>query len=270
MKNRNYTFTWNNYTEENEQYLREIKGVKYMVFGREVGEERETPHLQGTVCFSNARSFSAVCKLLQGAHVEVCRDVGRSIQYCKKDGDFEERGVEPQKNGGDKIEERIKKNKRLIEQSLQESLDNGDVGVLQVPLLKKAKLVLEQEKDPYEHDGVRGEWYWGPPNTGKSWKARRENPGLFVKAQNKWFCGYAGEEVILLDDLDSNVLGHYLKIWADRYSCTGEVKGGNVNLVHKKFIVTSNYHPDSLWPEDQEMREAIKRRFKIVHFNDLK
>lgn len=73
-----------------------------------------------------------------------------------------------------------------------------------------------------------------------------ENPGAFRKQQNKWFDGYAGQDVIILDDLDllgGQTLGHYLKIWADRYPCYGEVKGSTVGLAHKKFIVTSNYRP---------------------------
>lgn len=37
------------------------------------------------------------------------------------------------------------------------------------------------------------------------------------------------------------MLGHYLKIWADKWACTGEVKGGTVPLCHHRFVVTSNY-----------------------------
>lgn len=43
-----------------------------------------------------------------------------------------------------------------------------------------------------------------------------------------------------MDDLDETYLGHYLKIWADRYKCSGEVKGAILPLAHKVFIVTSN------------------------------
>ena len=47
------------------------------------------------------------------------------------------------------------------------------------------------------------------------------------------------------------MLGHYLKIWADRYPCRGEVKGASVQLRHDAFIVTSNYSIKELWPEDE-------------------
>jgi len=127
--------------------------------------------------------------------------------------------------------------------------------------IRDLKLILEK---PYDHDDVRGTWYYGPPGSGKSYRARTENPNAYLKAQNKWFDGYAGEEAIILDDLDHNALGHHLKIWADRYACTGETKGGTIHLRHKKFVITSNYHPNTLF-EDSEMCAAIERRFNIVY-----
>ena len=53
------------------------------------------PHLQGFLSFSCGRSLSAAIKSLPGCHVEVARNVHAAIEYCKKDGDFTERGVAP-------------------------------------------------------------------------------------------------------------------------------------------------------------------------------
>lgn len=86
-------------------------------------------------------------------------------------------------------------------------------------------------REPYEHDDVRGHWLWGEPGTGKTTFARTEYgpPNeVFIKSQSKWWDGYTGQSVVVLDDLDSDCLTHYLKIWADKWACTGEIKGGTV------------------------------------------
>lgn len=268
-RSRSYSYTLNNYTDEQVAALKLLPCV-YHVFGFESGASG-TPHLQGAIYFSSQRSFASVKKSLFGAHLEVTRCLGASIQYCKKDGVFWEQGVAPIGAVGKKctVSERAAKNKRLLEQPLQDLVATGELSLNQVPIIKKARIILAQEGAPVTTDDVRGLWLYGPPGTGKSHYARSNHPELYLKAQNKWWDGYTGQDSVLLDDFDCKELGHHLKIWADKWSCTGEIKGGTVNLKHKVFIITSNYHPDDLWEEDN-MREAIKRRFKIVHFNDLK
>jgi len=73
---------------------------------------------------------------------------------------------------------------------------------------------------------------------------------------------------VIIDDLDTDCLAHYLKIWADKYSCTGEIKGGTIPLLHESLIVTSNYSIDELFKDDN-MALAIRRRFKVIHMLDL-
>lgn len=98
--------------------------------------------------------------------------------------------------------------------------------------------------------------------------AREQYPGAYLKAQNKWWDGYQGQEAVILDDLDTDALGHHIKIWADRYTCTGEIKGSTVPLFHKVFCVTSNYTPEQLF-KDPAMAEAVRRRFTFTHIVKL-
>lgn len=61
--------------------------------------------------------------------------------------------------------------------------------------------------------------------------------------------------MVLLDDLDvgERWMVHYLKIWSDKYSFNGEVKGGTVPLSYSLFIVTSNYSIEELFqPEEKK------------------
>ena len=164
--------------------------------------------------------------------------------------------------------EAIKTKKRKIDPtiiattSVKDAVLEGHISFMQARQYLFAQALLQE---PYDHDDVRGEWVFGPPGSGKSRYARSfTNP--FLKAQNKWWDGYNGEETVVLDDMDSDCLGHFLKIWADRYACTGEIKGGTVQLRHKRFIITSNYPIDHFWDKGTEMYQAISRRFTLNKF----
>ena len=107
-------------------------------------------------------------------------------------------------------------------------------------------------------------WIWGYPGIGKTVYAKSLNQSYYMKMQNKWWDGYANEEVVILDDFNDKSLGYYIKIWADNYNCKGEIKNGTIPLNYKMFIVTSNYMPREIWHDDPVMILAIARRFKFI------
>lgn len=257
MTSRRWCFTLNNYTDDDVKYFMELECV-YLIIGKEISSTG-TPHLQGFVTFKMNKRLTGMKKLHSGTHWEAAK--GNSVQaadYCKKEGNFLEKGETPSPGKRTDLSaavELIKNGSSIAEVAdlCSETFVKFGRG------LRDLKLLLDK---PYTPADLRGVWYWGPPGSGKSRRARLEHPDAFLKPQSKWFDGYAGETSILLDDFDTNVLGHYLKIWGDRYACTGEIKGGTVNLRHDIFIVTSNYSIESLWPEDLQMQIAISRRFR--------
>lgn len=96
---KNWCFTLNNYTPEDVEQLSkmvdEAPHCVYVLFGKEVGESG-TPHLQGFLSFSAQRRPNQVSACFSAnPHLEVARNVGKSISYCKKDGDFLEFGTCP-------------------------------------------------------------------------------------------------------------------------------------------------------------------------------
>jgi hypothetical protein len=162
---------------------------------------------------------------------------------------------------------RAEKNKLLIEKPLEDLVRDGDISLLTLPTLKKARWILEAETTPLQRPTSCGLWIYGPPGTGKTHYALNGWTNVFMKSQNKWFDGYTGQEVILLDDYDTPMLGHYLKRWMDKWPCYGEVKGGTVALRHTRFIVTSNYTPEQIWNEDLVLAAAVSRRCIFKRMN---
>lgn len=266
-KSTRWCFTLNNYTPAEEAAIQAWK-CSYLIYGREVGE-CGTPHLQGFVTFGGRQQrLSGVKKLCPRAHWEPAQGTSaQAAEYCKKDGDTFEKGKTPFPGKRSDLEEAcdmIKDGKRLREVA-------DELSSTYVKFSRGIKDLALTLTESYEHDDVRGVWIWGPPGVGKSRYARREWPDIYLKAQNKWFDGYDGEPTILLDDLDKIGIGlsHHLKIWADRYACTGETKGGTVHLKHEVFVVTSNYSIEELWPDDEKLQKALKRRFKVIHMENL-
>lgn len=254
-----WCFTVNNYVETDLPSILKWE-ARYIVVGSEVGE-KGTPHLQGFVIFKTNKRLSGCKKLLQTAHWEITKGTSeQAADYCKKDGDFKEVGVLSEQGKRTDLQKAcdiIKESgslKRVAE-------DYPETYVRYSRGLRDYALITVE---PYDHVTVRGIWIYGPPGTGKTHSARHFDPNAYMKAQNKWWDGYNGQLTVILDDLDTNVLGHYLKIWADKWSCTGETKGGTIQLCHRLFVVTSNYLPEYFWPDDVPMCEAINRRFKII------
>lgn len=264
-KLRNVVFTCNNYSDDDVQRIKAV-GWKYLVLGKEVAPGTGTPHIQGYgVLLIQTRFDSLKKKIGDGVHFEPRR--GTHVQardYCKKSGDYEEIGEEPQQGKRSdlkQIAKEIKEGKTL--RDVAEAYPDTYIRNYRGIAVYQSLLISD-----YDHDSVRGLWYVGSPGTGKSRTARSENPNAYLKPQNKWWDGYSGEKAVILDDLDKGgvCLGHHLKIWTDRYACSGEIKGGTVKLQHEKLIVTSNYTIDQLWGDDPEMCAALNRRFSVTHF----
>lgn len=266
---RNWCFTINNPTEDDDPNNWDCR---YCVWQLEKGKDG-TPHHQGYVEFKDVKRLAGVKKINGRAFWSNRKKTQKeAIEYCQKedtrqDGPWESGDKAPGQGSRTDLAEVAAAVKNGA--SMQEIADKYEsTFILHGKKIEHWRSVLFST--PYNHPTVRGVWYWGPPGTGKSHTAREKYPGLYMKMQNKWWDGYAGEKYVLLDDFDTaggDKLGHHLKIWCDKYACTGEVKNSTLQLRHEVFIITSNYHPRDMF--EGEMLKAIERRMTFTHFDKL-
>jgi len=219
---------------------------------------------------------------LAGHHgnYQKARDINAVAQYIKKDGDFIQEG---QIDWKEKLDAKKAHRKYLGELMLKEGttlkdlLEQDPSLALDAAQLQKSLAACKQAMlEPKTTDDVKGVWIFGPAGVGKSHLVREVESSLYLKAQNKWWDGYTGQKAVLIDDFDKQgaCLSHYLKIWADRWGCVGEIKGAQIPLAFERFYVTSNYSPDQIWSgtkdedHDLDLLAAIKRRFVFVHLED--
>lgn len=102
-----WCFTWNNYTQEDEQQLHDrcngqhADWFSYIIYGREQAPNTGTKHLQGYVIFTTPASLNQAKERLTGSsthgiHLEVARgSPEQNREYCSKGGDFTDFGILP-------------------------------------------------------------------------------------------------------------------------------------------------------------------------------
>jgi hypothetical protein len=273
---RHIAFTWNNYSKHSPEwqtnlikwFVDELQ-CNYLIYGLEVGEEKETPHLQGYVQFKSRKYFNAIRKVIHPSiHLTYVNGSSQdNINYCKKDNNYFEMGEvrdvgrarAKQQRDWDLLINLAKNNDLLrIEQ------DNPKDYII---YYKTLKTIAMDNLNPMAIER-KCLWIYGRPGSGKSRVCHKLFPFAYWKNGNKWWDGYRGEETVVLDDLDTPVLFAHLKRWADRYKVVGEVKGSSVGLTYNQFIVTSNFTPGDLGGQDDRMPAAtiaaVMRRFLVV------
>lgn len=293
-KHRCWCFTWNNYTKDDIALLKGMGGVavadgailsrgptaKYLIFAEEVSPTTGTPHLQGFVQFDSQVFFSALnqrfgrrCWLAVAKatpyenrlYVTKTRPQDSVPNDC-----VYEYGKMPKERRAAQEDSRLRyaRARRL---AIENRIDEIDADLLvrfyQTWKRMRDDAWLSQDLETLQSPALENEWLWGPPGTGKSRDARNRFPNAYLKNCNKWWDGYAGEDVVIIEDFDKrhDCLVHFLKIWADRYPFHAEVKLSSMKCRPRKIIVTSNYSIGQIWFQSSD-RDPLLRRFQEIEF----
>jgi len=259
-----YCFTLNNWTEEEYSHILGIPS-KYLIVGKEIGESG-TPHLQGYIHFERNVRFNTVKKYLPRAHIEQAKGTAeQNADYCKKDGNFHEQGSLP-KSKGDASKEAYA--------NILKHAEDGDMDWIKsnyprmwIQLSHRLES-LQRPKGEILDGELRHEWWVGPTGSGKSRLLWELYPEHFQKDTNKWWCGYRHQDVVAIEEWSpkNECTGSFLKIWADRYPFTGQIKGGSLQRIRPvKLIVLSNYEIDDCFPDSRDAG-PLHRRFATLRF----
>lgn len=255
--------------------------IDYICVAQEFHESGD-PHIHVFLTTKKKKGFkNPFCFDVSGFHgnYQVARDSNKAHDYVMK-SDLHPHVVGIYIGNDRKVvRELAEKNKMILTHPLPELVNSGHLSLYNYKKIKEAKEAYELDSIAVpEYMPKKCLWITGLTGTGKSRWVRDTYPGLFYnKPMNKWWDGYKGEKVVLIDDFDlkGECLGHHLKIWADCYSFNAEVKGSTVRPVLDTFIITSQYTPKDIWcpTEDQkrwdeQMRAAIERRFQLCSIGD--
>lgn len=278
-----FAFTINNYTTDDVMWFdNNFNLFKYVCYGFEVGEDCGTPHMQGYLEFeNNSKKSEKACASWFWDHGLKCKPhVGAAIStaqtnitYCSKNGLFWERGERPKGQGS-----------RSDIQHALDLIDNG--GTLQdvardagVTFVKYHRGLLARQTilSPKRTWKTEIYWLWGPTGSGKSRWAWEQHPEAYAKASNtKWWCGYMGQDTAIIDDFRPNkeMPFNYILALFDRYPMMLETKGGQVQCLFQKIIVTCPFSPDRALSDLEwvglEQTAQLKRRLDhVIEFPQL-
>lgn len=261
-------FTLNNYDDDSMDLM---VGFDYCIVGKEIGD-KGTPHLQGYVCMTKRKRLTAMKRILPTAHLEIMRGTPyQAAEYCRKDGDYEEFGTPPDNggaSGGLAKAARYRSAIQLSKEGLFDRMEEDHPDMYWNSYHTMKRIRMDNPTTLECLSVFDNQWIMGVSGVGKSSTARRENPGAYVKSHNKWWLGYKNEPVVIYDDLgkpDAPWIGEFLKQWADHYPFPAETKGDGMMLRPEKIIVTSQYSIETLFGHDEQLSEALNRRFRVRH-----
>lgn len=279
---RHVCFTVNNWTEEQMQQIWDYDGWEYLVVGKEVGEQG-TPHLQCYGCFKTKRKYAKLAKQWKAAFFPTKGTPQQAADYCKKDGDYLERGVVPlAKNeaGGQAMRDKW----IAARQDPLAAFNRGDLAPGQL-----AKLLIdidiaqsmEERKDkadlsafipntwgvlmPVRSDKKKHYWVWSEePNRGKTtWlKSLQQHykADFYEYAEN--FQQLHGDTQVLM--FDEYSVPH-LKVTVLNRMCDGTYKfprkGTTPLSLTCTLVVCGNKNPREIYPHAYKYIEA---RFNVI------
>lgn len=278
----NYIFTYNNYTNEGEEALKQWLAVncKYAIFGHEVAPSTGTPHLQGYLSLRKKMRMTTLQGKMREIKVNLSLQVAKASAnenrvYCTKaDSDnFFEVGDINQcssvRSDLREVAENIKKGKR-IDEIFDE---NGSTFIQYHAGIKAAVALVEKKLCPKERD-ITVSVFCGNAGTGKTHTAVNicNAMGMEYYIANSpqgglvWWDLYEREPAVIIDDFKGWIKPHDLFRILDKYQLRLPVRGAVRYAYYTHVFITSNYHPRE-WYSDEVIfeREALFRRLHNIH-----
>lgn len=270
------------FTEYHYEWLEEVlandtmpDGIVFMVFQLEACPTTQRKHMQGYMELDKQVNLSTLKnKYSKTANWGKCDgDQASNIKYCTKNDTriagpwtFGEKKKQGQRNDILQACDRIKQGEGLK----GIAMDTPEIIVKYHRGLDRLRLLVGGKRDGTQAVSVT--YHYGPAGAGKSraaFEQARQLGDYYVKeGNNKWWDGYDGEKIVIIDELRTGREGVQLATllrWLDRYECKVETKGGTINLLATEFIITSTKTPEELCEFDEDPTQLTRRITKTIN-----
>lgn len=252
MVSRSWEITVWDPTEEDVAW---VKNVEYssIYIAKEAGEAGRL-HLQGRIIFQRVYRLAALKKLHPTAHWEITK-AEQDWNYYKKLGS--EVIIDDIKQKGQRVD---------IEQIKKKLKTTNSVGAIveeaSFQTVRLCEKILQYNEPQRVIGPIKVVWYWGPTGTGKTRKVFDLHPQaeVFRPVSYKWWEGYDGHKVVLLDDFRKDFCKfHELLTLLDIYPYRVETKGGSRQIQADTFYITSAFGPADLYDGREDIEQLLRR-----------
>lgn len=257
-KVRLWTFT--NYDMEFD-YEPVMTKAQYVAYGLETCPKTGRLHHQGWMYFKNPQgSIKNVATLLGKAHVEKAKgSLAQNEKYCAKEGNLTELGVKPEQGKRTELDE--------VRQIVRETSSMREVvevaNSYQSVRMAETLLKYNEKARPYKTREVI--WFYGPTGTGKTHTVYAEEEDIFVPLSFKWWDGYDGHKVVLLDDVRPDFCKfHEILMLTGERPFRVECKGGSRQAMYDKIYITAPFHPKDMWQQPGEQKAQLLDRITEI------
>lgn len=279
---RAWVFTWNNFSHENLFPDGIPADIKYVIYQSERGAAG-TPHLQGYIVFTSAKSLQSVrkidCKAADGtpfrpfehAHLDIARgSADDNKKYCTK-ADTRVNG--PWELGAIPVGQGARTDLKDTVEKLLES--GGDLEAIDpVMFVKHTKGLMSLISDrvvPPRRDNLKVITIVGKTGIGKSYAIHDLYPNISLCSwgnSGAWFHGYHGQRVIAFEEFRGQIQLQRLLQYLDVYGVYLELKFGSFPCRATVIFITSNSEPHEWYNNDAHVRDeqlnALYRRLGYV------
>lgn len=269
---RGWCFTVNNYTKNDVKRLEQLKEYTYLCYSFEVGEKKETPHIQGYVYEENKVSFKKLCSIIPRAHFTKAKgSAQQNLKYISKSSEAYEFGTMPRQG----LDGELVSVKKMLDEgsTIREVADKHFSAYCKYERAIKSyqSLVMDhRKKSPIVI------YCYGPLGVGKSYYANRAfSDSVYPKDNTKWWNGYEQQEVVILDDYEvtPDMSFRFLLKLLDEYPLSVETKMGSFIPFNSKYIIFTADKPlDKMFKhlKNHEKYQLYRRITEVVQFTSRK
>lgn len=293
-RHRKYLLTINNpgedWTHEKLRGILETLQLKYWCMADEVGLEERTPHTHVFfVVKTSAIRFSTVKKLFPTAHIDPANGSSEENRaYVQKSGKwaddpkgetsvpdtFEEWGELPVEHPGTRTDLAI------LRQYIKDGLSNYEIieinpdYMLNLDMIDRARLIIKEQQYREVFRELETVYIFGKTGTGKTRGVMEKYSYAGVYRVTDYahpFDSYAGEDVLLLDEFNSQFKIQSLLNYLDGYPLTLPCRYTNRVACYTKVYIISNLclsqqYTDVQYSSYETFAALLRRIHKVVRY----